>query len=151
MRRALKVRLLLAAGVAACGLSLWAASPGAQAPPPQTAESLFGQLQWRNLGPANMSGRVSDIEAVEAIPAIVYVGAASGGVWKSTNAGTTWTPIFTNYGSASIGDIAIFQPNPNIVWVGTGEDCVRNSVSWGDGVYKSTDAGKTFVNVGLPE
>ena len=122
-------RMVLATGLAACGLAVWAANPLAQAPPAQTAESLFGQLRWRNLGPANMSGRVSDIEAVEANPAIVYVGSASGGVWKSVNAGTTWTPIFTSYPVAAIGDIAIFQPNPNIVWVGTGEDCVRNSVS----------------------
>jgi photosystem II stability/assembly factor-like uncharacterized protein len=133
------------------GLGLWGAGPFAQAPPAQTAESLFGQLAWRNLGPANMSGRVSDIEAVEANPAIVYVGAASGGVWKSVNAGTTWTQIFGTYPVAAIGDIAIFQPNPDIIWVGSGEDCVRNSVSWGDGVYKSTDGGKTFRNVGLPE
>ena len=127
------------------------ASPFAQVPAAVTSESLFGQLRWRNIGPANMAGRVSDIEAVEANPAIVYVGAASGGVWKSVNAGTTWEPIFTNYPVASIGDIAIYQKDPDIIWVGTGEECVRNSVSWGDGVYKSTDAGKTFVNVGLPE
>ena len=67
-------RMVLATGLAACGLAVWAANPLAQAPPAQTAESLFGQLRWRNLGPANMSGRVSDIEAVEANPAIVYVG-----------------------------------------------------------------------------
>ena len=115
----------------------------------QDQAGLFSDLQWRNIGPANMSGRVTDIEAVEANPAIVYVGAASGGVWKSTNAGTTWTPIFTEYGTANIGDIAVFQPNPDIVWVGTGESCVRNSVAWGDGIYKSTDGGKTFTNVGL--
>jgi photosystem II stability/assembly factor-like uncharacterized protein len=113
--------------------------------------SPFDALEWRNIGPANMAGRVTDIEAVDANPAIVYVGAASGGVWKSTNAGTTWTPIFTDYGTANIGDIAIFQPDPDIVWVGTGESCTRNSVGWGDGVYKSTDGGKTFVNVGLRE
>lgn len=128
-----------------------ASNPLAQAPPAPTAESLFGQLQWRNIGPANMAGRISDIEAVEANPAIVYIASASGGVWKSTNAGTTWTNIFEHYPVASIGDIAIFQPNPDIIWVGTGEDCVRNSVSWGDGVYKSTDGGKTFTNMGLPE
>ena len=125
--------------------------PLAQAPAPVTAADLFGQLKWRNIGPANMAGRISDIEAVEKNPAIVYVGSASGGVWKSTNAGTTWTPIFENYPSASIGDVAVFQPNPDIVWVGTGEDCVRNSVAWGDGIYKSIDGGKTFTNMGLPE
>lgn len=73
-------------------------------------------LEWRNIGPANMAGRVSDIEAAEADFAVVYVAAASGGVFKSTNAGTTWEPIFDRYGSASIGDIALFQKNPEVVW-----------------------------------
>jgi hypothetical protein len=146
-----RFKVVVAVGLGALGLTCVAARPNAQTPASVTAESLFGQLRWRNIGPANMAGRISDIEAVEANPAVVYVGSASGGVWKSVNAGTTWEPIFTNYPVASIGDIAIYQKDPNIVWVGTGEDCVRNSVSWGDGVYKSTDAGKTFVNVGLPE
>jgi photosystem II stability/assembly factor-like uncharacterized protein len=108
-------------------------------------------LQWRNIGPANMAGRVTDIEAVDGDFAKVLVASASGGVWKSTNAGTTWEPIFTDYGTASIGDIALFQPDPDIIWVGTGESCTRNSVGWGDGVYKSTDGGTTFVNVGLKD
>ncbi|MGH7127920.1 MAG: WD40/YVTN/BNR-like repeat-containing protein, partial [Planctomycetaceae bacterium] len=138
-------RAIRAAGACAALTLVVAAAAVAQVP----AEALGQDLQWRNIGPANMAGRVTDIEAVEADPAIVYVGAASGGVWKSTNAGTTWTPIFEDYGTANIGDIAIFQPNPDIVWVGTGESCVRNSVGWGDGVYKSTDGGKTFANVGL--
>ncbi|GMR12897.1 MAG: hypothetical protein BMS9Abin29_1092 [Gemmatimonadota bacterium] len=114
-----------------------------------TQDALFQDLRWRNIGPANMAGRVTDIEAVESDFTTVYVGAASGGVWKSVNAGTTWEPIFEDYGTANIGDIAIFQPNPDIVWVGTGESCTRNSVGWGDGVYKSTDGGETFVNMGL--
>jgi photosystem II stability/assembly factor-like uncharacterized protein len=115
------------------------------------AQDLAPDLQWRNIGPANMAGRVTDIEAVESNPAIVYVGAASGGVWKSTNGGTTWSAVFEQAGTANVGDIAVFQPNPNIVWVGTGESCVRNSVGWGDGIYKSTDGGKTWTNVGLKE
>ena len=114
-------------------------------------DALLKDLKWRNIGPANMAGRVADIEAVEANPAVVFVGAASGGVWKSINAGTTWKPVFTDKPTSSIGDISIFQKDPNIVWVGTGEECVRNSVSWGDGVYKSTDGGETFVSVGLNE
>jgi photosystem II stability/assembly factor-like uncharacterized protein len=122
-----------------------------QAVPADQAEALFRDLRWRNIGPANMSGRVTDIEAVESNSSIVYVGAASGGVWKSTNAGTTWSPIFEQYGTANVGDIAVFQRNPNIVWVGTGEACVRNSVAWGDGIYKSTDGGQTFTNMGLAE
>lgn len=96
-----------------------------------------------------MGGRVVDIESLDTAFATVYVASASGGVFKSTNAGTTWTPIFDNYPSASIGDITLFQPNPQIVWVGTGEANNRNSVSWGDGIYKSTDGGKTFANMGL--
>ncbi len=114
-------------------------------------EALLQVFRWRNIGPANMGGRVSDIEAVEGDFKVVYVAAASGGVWKSVNAGTTWEPIFNDYPSASIGDIAIFQPKPEIIWVGTGEANNRNSVAWGDGIYKSVDGGKTFVNMGLAE
>ena len=96
-----------------------------------------------------MAGRVTDIEALDSDFATVLVAAALGGVFKSVNAGTTWEPIFDQYGSASIGDIAFFQKDPNIIWVGTGEPSVRNSVAWGDGIYKSTDGGKTFANMGL--
>lgn len=111
--------------------------------------SLVGDFRWRNIGPSNMQGRISDIEALDADFSTVLIAGASGGVWKSNNAGTTWTPIFDNYGSASIGDTAIFQKDPNIIWVGTGEECARNSVAWGDGVYKSTDGGRTFTRMGL--
>jgi len=114
-------------------------------------ENLLKSFQWRNIGPANMGGRVVDFEAVDNDFKRVFLAAASGGVWKSTNAGTTWEPIFDNYPSASIGDIAIFQPNPDIIWVGTGEANNRNSVAWGDGIYKSTDGGETFTYVGLKE
>ncbi len=124
--------------------------PGVQTPA-VPALARIKDLRWRTIGPANMSGRVTDVEALESNPAVVYVAAASGGVWKSVDAGTTWTPIFTNYPTASIGDIGLFQKDPNIVWVGSGEACVRNSVARGDGVYRSTDGGKTFANVGLPE
>jgi len=114
-------------------------------------ESLIQDLKWREIGPANMSGRVTDIEALNNDFSHVIVASASGGVWKTVNAGTTWEPIFDNYGSASIGAVALFQNNPDIIWVGTGEANVRNSVGWGDGVYKSTDGGKTFNNMGLKE
>jgi photosystem II stability/assembly factor-like uncharacterized protein len=117
----------------------------------EAEEALFKDLKWRNTGPANMSGRVTDIQALDNDFRHVLVASASGGVWKSTNAGTTWEPIFDDYGSASIGTVAIFQKNPDIIWVGTGEANVRNSVGWGDGVYKSTDGGKTFVRVGLED
>lgn len=117
----------------------------------QTQPDLTRDLRWRNIGPANMAGRVTDIEAVSADFSRVIVGAASGGAWKSDDAGTTWEPIFEGYGSGNIGDIAIFQPNPDIIWIGTGESCTRNSVGWGDGVYRSTNGGETFTNVGLKD
>jgi photosystem II stability/assembly factor-like uncharacterized protein len=116
-----------------------------------SGEDLFKDLQWRNTGPANMSGRVTDIQALDGDFRHVLVASASGGVWKSTNAGTTWTPIFDDYGSSSIGAVAMFGKNPDIIWVGTGEANVRNSVGWGDGVYKSTDGGKTFEQMGLED
>ncbi len=117
----------------------------------QSQETLFKDLQWRNTGPANMSGRVTDIQALDEDFQHVLVASASGGVWKSTNAGTTWEPIFDEYGSASIGALSIFPKNPDIIWVGTGEANVRNSVGWGDGIYKSVDGGKTFTRVGLED
>jgi len=116
---------------------------------PSTDVNLVKDLKWRNVGPANMVGRISDFEALDSDFTQVLVAGASGGVWKSVNAGTTWEPIFDKYGSASIGDVAFFQKDPNIIWVGSGEECVRNSVAWGDGIYKSTDGGKTFTRMGL--
>ena len=114
-------------------------------------EDLIKDMRWRNIGPANMSGRISDIEALDDDWTKVLVASASGGVWKSINGGTTFEPIFDRYGAASIGDVAIFQNDPNIIWVGTGEECCRNSAAWGDGIYKSIDGGKTFTNMGLKD
>ncbi len=112
-------------------------------------EETFNQFRWRNIGPVNMKGRISDIEAVENNSKVVFVAAASGGVWKSVNGGTTWTSVFDKTGIASIGDIAIYQPDPEIVWVGTGEANNRNSVAWGKGIFKSTDGGKNWDCMGL--
>ena len=98
-----------------------------------------------------MGGRIDDITAVEQNPYIIYVAFATNGVWKSTNNGTTFQPIFDTYGTHSIGDIAIAPSDPNIVWVGTGEANNRQSSSFGDGIYKSTDAGKTFTKMGLED
>ena len=147
----MQIRSLLVALLLGGAVVVAAVTPQAPAAQADSVDALLKDLRWRNIGPANMAGRVTDIEAVEANPATVFVGAASGGVWKSVNAGTTWKPVFTDKATSSIGDIAIFQKDPKIVWVGTGEGCVRNSASWGDGIYKSTDGGDTFTSMGLTD
>src|SRR5438093_7949652 len=113
----------------------------AQTPNPDV---LLKEFTWRPIGPVNMGGRVDDIEAVQSNPSVIYVGAATSGVWKSENNGTTWTAVFDAQPNLSIGDIAIAPSNPDIVWVGTGESNQRQSTSYGGGVFKSTDAGKTW-------
>ena len=111
--------------------------------------ALLAGMKARAIGPAGMSGRIADIDAVESDPATVFVGAATGGVWKSVNGGLTFAPVFDDQPVAAIGDVAIFQANPAIVWVGTGESNVRNSASVGNGVYRSIDSGRTWKHVGL--
>ncbi|HYY43262.1 MAG TPA: hypothetical protein VE775_11065, partial [Pyrinomonadaceae bacterium] len=112
-------------------------------------DPMLRRFVWRGIGPASMGGRIDDIAVPDGDPYTIYVGFATGGVWKSTNNGTTWTPIFDTYSSASIGDIAIAPSDANTVWVGTGEPNNRQSSSFGDGIYKSTDGGKTFTHMGL--
>ncbi|HVX41536.1 MAG TPA: hypothetical protein VHB25_18400 [Gemmatimonadaceae bacterium] len=109
----------------------------------------FQTLHFRSIGPAIMSGRIADIAVYEKNTSIWYVGAAHGGVWKTTSNGAQFTPLFEKHGLMSIGDVTVSQSNPDVVWVGTGESNNRQSTSWGDGVWKSTDGGKTFTNVGL--
>jgi photosystem II stability/assembly factor-like uncharacterized protein len=120
-----------------------------QTPASAPAAGPFDTLHFRSIGPAAMSGRVADIAVYEPNTAIFYIGAAHGGVWKTTNGGTTFTAQFQDQGLMSIGDVAVSQNNPDLVWVGTGEANNRQSTGWGDGVYKSTDGGKTYTNVGL--
>ena len=129
------------------GLSLLvASSAGAQGGP---VAQQFEKLHFRSIGPAIMSGRIADFAVYEKNPAIWYVGTAHGGVWKTTSNGALLTPIFEQTGLMSIGDVTVSQTNPDLVWVGTGESNNRQSTSWGDGVYKSTDGGKTFQKMGL--
>lgn len=107
-------------------------------------------LAWRNIGPANMMGRITAIEALSTDYRHVLVASASGGVFRSLNGGITWDPIFDNSGGAgSIGAVAMFEPDPDIIWVGTGEAANRNSSGWGNGLYKTTDGGQSWQYVGL--
>src|SRR6266404_4441357 len=110
-------------------------------------DPMLKRFVFRGIGPASMGGRIDDIAGVDSNPYVYYVGFATGGVWKTTNNGTTFQPIFDTYSRGSIGDIAIAPSNPDIVWVGTGEANNRQSSSFGDGIYKSTDGGKTWNNV----
>jgi photosystem II stability/assembly factor-like uncharacterized protein len=111
-------------------------------------EKLEG-MKPRSIGPAGMSGRVTAIDAVHSQPHIIYVGSASGGLWKSESGGIAWAPIFDKETTASIGAIAITQSNPSVVWAGTGEGNPRNSLNGGYGIYKSLDAGKSWQLMGL--
>ena len=106
-------------------------------------------LEWRNIGPANMMGRIAAIDASNTDYRKVLIASASGGVFKSNNAGVTWESIFDFYGAGSIGSVKFDQQNLNTIWVGTGESANRNSSAWGDGIYKSIDGGKSFKNMGL--
>ncbi len=106
-------------------------------------------MKFRSIGPALMSGRIADIAVDPKNPNVWYVAAGSGGVWKTTNAGTTWSPIFDNYGSYSIGCVALDPSNSANLWVGTGENVAGRHVGIGDGIYFSNDAGRSFENLGL--
>jgi len=127
--------------------------PATPPPPPihATNDPLLRSFTWRSIGPANMGGRVDDIAVVESSPSTFYVGFATGGLWKTTNNGTTFRPLFDEQPVTSIGDIAIAPSNPDVVYVGTGEPNNRQSASFGAGVYKSTDAGKSWKYMGLKE
>ena len=151
-------------GLATVLLACLSFTVSAQAPNAKTTPVAFdadsarlAELPWRSIGPAVTSGRVVDFAVPEGpksqiggrLGELFYVASASGGVWKTTNGGTTWESIFDHQGSASIGDIAVAPSNPQILWVGTGEANNQRSSSWGDGVYKSENGGKTWTNMGL--
>jgi photosystem II stability/assembly factor-like uncharacterized protein len=129
-----------------------AAAPAAPAADPAAFDAaLVEHLPWRHLGPANPMGRMTDLDVHPQQRSTWYIGTAGGGVWKTSNAGTTWQNVFARLGSVSIGDVAIAPSNPDVVWVGTGEENARNSVQWGDGVYKSLDGGASWTHMGLRE
>ena len=120
---------------------------------PAAAQSLdmsaLHGMEAREIGPAGMSGRVTTIDAVESNPDVIYVGTGSGGLWKSTDGGTAWTPIFDDQPATSIGAVAIDPQNPDVIWVGTGEGNPRNSSTGGTGLYKSLDGGVTWTDLGM--
>jgi len=115
--------------------------------------SKFKDLKWQFIGPTNVSGRVTDVAVVapKGKNYTIYVATASGGIWKTENEGTTWAPIFENYVSAAIGDIALAPSNPQTIWAGTGEHNIFRSSQAGCGIFKSTDGGKTWANMGLSD
>ncbi len=117
---------------------------------PLTASN-FSALELRGIGPALTSGRISDLVVDPTDPARWFVAVASGGVWRTENHGTTFEPVFEGESSFSIGCLALDPRNPNVVWVGSGENNSQRSVSWGDGVYRSRDGGKSWTNLGLKE
>ncbi len=126
-----------------------ARTDSSSAPRPAITAEHIGALRGRSIGPAMTSGRVMSVAVHPDNPAIIYVGTASGGLWKSTSGGASWTPIMDREGTYSIGWVTLDPKNPNIVWVGSGERNSQRSVAYGDGVYKSEDGGRSWKNVGL--
>ncbi len=117
----------------------------------QAGGDMVSSMKWRSIGPAAMSGRIVDVDVVPGDPSTCYAAAASGGLWKTTNRGGKWEPIFDDQAVISIGDVALAPSDPQVLWVGTGEANNQRSSYWGDGVYKSVDGGATWRNMGLPE
>ena len=130
-----------------CAANLWAAEAASGAAP---ADSAYDGLQWRSIGPFR-GGRAVAVAGVPGSPNVFYFGAAAGGVWKTIDAGANWQPVFDAVQASSIGAIAVARSNPNIIYVGTGEGNLRGDVTWGSGVFKSTDAGATWTSVGLAD
>ncbi len=114
-------------------------------------DAALKNLKFRSIGPATMGGRVDDLAIVESDPRVIFVGAAAGGIFKTINGGLSWTPVFDDQPNPSIGDLALAPSNPSIIYCGTGEPNNRQSSSWGNGVYKSTDGGATWHHLGLRE
>lgn len=137
-------------GAFAIGAALSALTPSGHLAAQISTEDLNG-LRHRSIGPANMSGRLVDIAVVEADTRVYYLASATGGVWKTTDNGIRFEPVFESEGTHSVGDVVVHQRDTSVVWVGTGERANRQSSSWGDGVYKSTDGGETWTNMGLAE
>ncbi len=154
-----KVLTLIFALLLAGSFSLWAqkketrkdAKPSESQIKPSVPSSFFGAVSFRSVGPAWASGRIADIAVNPCNHSEIYAAVASGNIWKSVNNGTTWEPIFEKYGAYSIGCIVIDPDNHNVIWAGTGENNHQRALGWGDGVYRSDDAGASWKNMGLKE
>ena len=133
-------------GILLVALALPLAALSPQTIPP----GAYAGMRWRMIGPFR-GGRVLAVTGIPGNPNVFYFGAVSGGVWKTVNGGATWEPLFDKEPISSIGAIAVAESDPNVIYVGTGEACIRNDISYGDGVYKSVDGGKTWTNVGLKD
>ncbi|MGH9432943.1 MAG: WD40/YVTN/BNR-like repeat-containing protein, partial [Terriglobia bacterium] len=138
--------LALPAGV----LAQQGAQPPSQQPAPEINPAWLKGLKWRLIGPFR-GGRSIAVAGIAGNPEVYYFGAVSGGVWKTTDGGVNWTPLFDKEPVSSIGAIAVAPSDPNVIYVGTGEACIRGDISHGDGVYKSVDGGKTWKNIGLQD
>ena len=134
--------------VAVLALTVW---PGPARAQDSDMAAAIAALEWREIGPTIMGGRIADIAVVESDPSTFYVGVATGGLWKTTDHGTTFESVFDDQPMLSIGDVTIAPSNPNVVWVGSGEPQNRQSSPWGMGVFRSTDAGRTWIHLGLEE
>src|SRR5690242_4886236 len=141
--RRCNARHMMRSLVAFVVLTAFAASTAAAAPLPT------GNMHWRETGPAAPGGRVTSVAGSAHDPNLYYIGSAGGGVWRTTDGGAAWEPVFDKEDVGAIGAVTIDPSNDESVWVGTGESNPRNDVSYGDGVYKSTDGGKTWTNMGL--
>jgi photosystem II stability/assembly factor-like uncharacterized protein len=117
----------------------------------QTVQEAIKQLEWRAIGPANMGGRVTDIDGIPGDPSTFYVSGADGGVFKTTNGGVTFEELFTDQRVYSVGALTVAPSDKNVVWLGSGEGDPRNSVGYGDGVYRSIDGGQSWEHLGLKE
>jgi photosystem II stability/assembly factor-like uncharacterized protein len=153
MKSVLRVRLIVGSLSAFAALFLLVAPACAQQSEDKAKEERdkpFQGIEWRLVGPFR-GGRVLAVTGVPGEPSTYYFGAVAGGVWKTTNGGLSWEPVFDKQPISSVGAIAIAPSDRNVLYVGTGEACIRGDISYGDGVYKSTDAGKTWTNVGLKD